>query len=357
MIGYGFRIAVMAALLVASPQVAGGGPLQDCCSAKGAFCTLPFVGGKGACTAAGGQLFRANACLRTQECGVAHQLPASARVRVQAPAKIDTVPMQGAGDIIETEMLELRLQGVGPVLGPSSLQKQPSQPAPGMVVPLMPPAPFPAESFFDVFYELTIPDLGTVHTTTAQRLTAEDIGEFLPIGVAYRSINAAALFDAHGDEVGELIELELTFLEPADSDGDGVVDSGDLCPATMPQAIVDDNGCSVEQLCPCPARSHGQHVRCVAHAARRLRAAELITQRQFAALVRQAAHMPCDDVGAPTSTATPTPTDTPEPTPCMCPNVFIPVCGFDGVTYSNACFANCAGVAVACPGLCPCPLP
>lgn len=207
MMSYGLRIAVMAALLVAIPRLADAGPLQDCCSSKGAFCTLPFVGGKGACTAAGGQLFRANACLRTHECGVAHQLPARARVgiRVQTPTgpKTDTVPMQGTGDIIETEMLELRLQGVGPVLGPSTLQKQLSRPAPGMVVPLMPPAPFPADSFFDVFYELTIPDLGMVHNTTAQRITAEDIGEFPPIGVAYRSMHPVALFDEHGGEVGE----------------------------------------------------------------------------------------------------------------------------------------------------------
>lgn len=37
---------------------------------------------------------------------------------------------------------------------------------------------------------------------------------------------------------------------------------------------------------------------------------------------------------------------------CVCPEIYDPVCGEDGVTYSNACHARCAGVEIAHSGAC-----
>lgn len=40
------------------------------------------------------------------------------------------------------------------------------------------------------------------------------------------------------------------------------------------------------------------------------------------------------------------------PRPELCTDIYMPVCGCDGMTYSNACFAHGAGVAVASEGPC-----
>lgn len=37
---------------------------------------------------------------------------------------------------------------------------------------------------------------------------------------------------------------------------------------------------------------------------------------------------------------------------CVCAEIYEPVCGCDGVTYSNPCHADCAGVNEYSPGLC-----
>ncbi len=42
----------------------------------------------------------------------------------------------------------------------------------------------------------------------------------------------------------------------------------------------------------------------------------------------------------------------PELKPCICPLYYDPVCGVDGVTYSNGCFAACAGVKIEHEGPC-----
>ena len=80
-----------------------------------------------------------------------------------------------------------------------------------------------------------------------------------------------------------------------DSDGDGVPDSRDLCPDSPTGAIVDANGCSIDQLAPCdgPWRNHGEYVSSVAQHASEFVRAGLITEAQRAVIVTRAARSDC----------------------------------------------------------------
>src|SRR5881296_986892 len=85
-----------------------------------------------------------------------------------------------------------------------------------------------------------------------------------------------------------------------DADEDGVSDSLDLCPGTVAGAIVDANGCSIDQIAPCsgPAsggtwKNHGQYVSTVAQAAEAFVEQRLISEAQAEEIVAQAAQSNC----------------------------------------------------------------
>jgi len=87
---------------------------------------------------------------------------------------------------------------------------------------------------------------------------------------------------------------------PVDSDGDGVSDEVDLCPNTSSGDVVDADGCSINQLCPCvgPAsggtwKNHGKYVSCVAQTAEEFMNDGLITEEEKGAIVSQAAQSSC----------------------------------------------------------------
>src|SRR5437867_3508098 len=89
-----------------------------------------------------------------------------------------------------------------------------------------------------------------------------------------------------------------------DEDADGIADSLDLCPGTAAGAIVDANGCSIDQIAPCsgPAsggtwKNHGQYVSAVAQAVEALLAQGLITEDQAEEIVSEAAHSDCGFAG------------------------------------------------------------
>ena len=86
----------------------------------------------------------------------------------------------------------------------------------------------------------------------------------------------------------------------ADSDGDGVLDAQDECPNTPAGTVVDDHGCSIEQLVPCAGplsgghwKNRGQYVSDIAQTAAKFVAQGLITERQKGAIVSAAARSDC----------------------------------------------------------------
>ena len=80
-----------------------------------------------------------------------------------------------------------------------------------------------------------------------------------------------------------------------DQDNDGVADSVDQCPNTLPGSVVDSHGCSIDQLVPCdaPWKNHGQFVSTMAQVTKEFEREGLITQRQRSALISEAAHSDC----------------------------------------------------------------
>ncbi len=93
--------------------------------------------------------------------------------------------------------------------------------------------------------------------------------------------------DQDGDGIGDVCD--------ADSDGDAVIDDIDACLGTPAGEVVLDDGCSVDQTCPCDGgwRNHGAYVRCVVGASEDLLNAGLLSSDEKGAVVSSAAQSTC----------------------------------------------------------------
>jgi hypothetical protein len=80
-----------------------------------------------------------------------------------------------------------------------------------------------------------------------------------------------------------------------DSDGDGVLDSHDLCPDTPPGSLVNADGCSIDQLAPCDGgwKNHGEFVVHFRRITAEFQAAGLITPSQTCELNKACAQSDC----------------------------------------------------------------
>ena len=92
--------------------------------------------------------------------------------------------------------------------------------------------------------------------------------------------------DTDGDGAGDACDN--------DNDNDGVPNPDDECPGTT-DGPVDENGCSLSQLCPCagPWNNHGEYVSCVSHESTHFVALGLLTHQQRSKLVSFAGMSDC----------------------------------------------------------------
>jgi hypothetical protein len=102
----------------------------------------------------------------------------------------------------------------------------------------------------------------------------------------------AWLFAVGGGDYFALLNINAAAV---DSDGDGVPDDADQCPDTPRGAVVDEHGCSIDQLCPCDGnwRSHAEYVQCVMRVTARFQRDGLISTAERRAIVREAIRSDC----------------------------------------------------------------
>lgn len=108
--------------------------------------------------------------------------------------------------------------------------------------------------------------------------------------------------DADRDGLPDVLDLcpRVADGRQADSDLDGVGDSCDACPDTAFGDPVLENGCSVDQACPCAGprtglswRNQKEYVTCVARALKILAEAEEVTREQARRMVQAAINSGC----------------------------------------------------------------
>ena len=133
---------------------------------------------------------------------------------------------------------------------------------------------------------------GSLGTSTAQDAIATIDGGYIVVGSAYEGGSGNKTSPSYGWSDFWVVKL---YPENAlDCDNDSVPNAQDTCGETPPDALVNSNGCTIEQVCPCDGwLEHSNYVACVESASAEFQSAGLITSEQRAELVTHAATANC----------------------------------------------------------------
>lgn len=80
-----------------------------------------------------------------------------------------------------------------------------------------------------------------------------------------------------------------------DTDNDGLIDDLDVCKTTQIGSIINENGCSIEDLCQCDDnwKNHGAYVKCIAKASNDFLSHDFINKYEKDLIVSEAAESNC----------------------------------------------------------------
>lgn len=133
--------------------------------------------------------------------------------------------------------------------------------------------------------------LGGTFTDEAYAGTPTTDGGYLVAG-ASTSVNGHNTGPHYG--ASDMWVVKLRPDNALDCDNDGVPNAQDLCADTLFGALVNSNGCSVEQFCPCDAYlDHADYVACVERVSAEFESAGTITSVQRAEMIARARSANC----------------------------------------------------------------
>ena len=113
-----------------------------------------------------------------------------------------------------------------------------------------------------------------------------------------RATPAGAVVDEDGCSIVQLCGVDLGWGDAStgeDLDADGTLNENDACPCSDPGQTALVAGCTLDDLCSCDGgwRNHGQYVKCVSHSTRDLARSGVLTEEEREALVELAAESDC----------------------------------------------------------------